>query len=243
MPELNERQAKILKTTIEEYIETAEPVGSETLEKKYSLGISPATIRSEMVRLTEMDYLRQPHTSSGRVPTPSGFKFYIKGLMEEQKLSVTEEVSAREAIWDSRFEFDHLLREVTRALAQRTQALAVATTEEGDLFSAGYANILDMPEFFDIDVTRSVLSLLDETRGLQLIFEKALGEDPIHILLGEELEQEFLRPCGFVFTHFATGTNKKGALGIIGPLRLNYPRVIPMIRYFGELINELTRNW
>lgn len=243
MAELTDRQAKILKTLVEEYINTAEPVGSGTLEKKYSLHVSPATIRSEMAKLTEDGYLKQPHTSAGRVPTSMGFKFFINQLMDEKQLSVTEEVSAKEAIWDYRFEFDHLLREVTRALASRTQALAIATTEEGDIYSAGYANILDMPEFYDIDVTRNVLGLLDENKRLQMIFERAFGDDPIHILFGEELGQEYLQPCGMVFTHFRAGPNKNGTLGVIGPSRLNYPRVIPMIRYFGELINDITKNW
>src|SRR4030042_824607 len=135
MVELTERQAKILKSVIEEYVETAEPVGSETLEKKYSLGVSPATIRNEMAALTETGFLRQPHTSAGRVPTPTGFKIYIDRLMEEKKPSVTEEVAAKEAIWDYRHEYDRLLREATRALANPNQALAVVATKGG----AGYS--------------------------------------------------------------------------------------------------------
>jgi heat-inducible transcriptional repressor len=67
---LTARQIQILKSLIDEYIETAEPVGSGALDKKYNLGISPATIRNEMVTLTKFGFLKQPHTSSGRVPTP-----------------------------------------------------------------------------------------------------------------------------------------------------------------------------
>ncbi len=243
MAELTERQIKILKTVVEEYIETAEPVGSETLEKKYSLGVSPATIRNEMTRLTEEGFLRQPHTSAGRVPTSVGFKFYINQLMEEKKPSVTDEVAAKEAIWDYRYEFDRLMREATRALAQQTRMLAVAATKEGDVYSAGHAHILDLPEFFDIDVTKTVLNLLDEFKSLQALFEKSFGEDPVHILLGEDLEEEFLRPCGMVFTHFEAGPKRSGNIGVIGPCRLNYPTVIPTIRYFGELINKMAKDW
>ena len=243
MLELSERQKKILKAIIEEYIETGEPVGSETLEKKFSLGICPATIRNEMVKLVDMKYLRQPYTSAGRAPTALGFKYYIDSLMEEKKMSVAEEVAARESVWDYRFQFDRLLHELTRALAQQTRTLAISMTAEGDIYSAGYANVLDMPEFFDIDVTRNVLALVDEVKKLETLFEKAFGEDPIHIILGEELEQDSLRPCGFVFTHFNTGNDKSGTLGIIGPSRLNYAKVIPIIRYYGGLLQELQRNW
>jgi heat-inducible transcriptional repressor len=82
MHDLTARQVEILKSLIEEYIETAEPVGSETLEKKHNLSASPATIRNEMVRLTDLGYLKKPHVSAGRIPTPAGMKFYVKQLMK-----------------------------------------------------------------------------------------------------------------------------------------------------------------
>src|SRR5438309_11217045 len=100
MHDLTQRQIDILKSLIEEYITTADPVGSETLEKKYSLSASPATIRNEMVRLTELGYLKKPHTSAGRIPTPQGMKFYVTQLMREKELSVAEEVAVKEKVWD-----------------------------------------------------------------------------------------------------------------------------------------------
>lgn len=243
MAEMTERQTRVLKTIIEEYMETAEPVGSQKIEKKYELGISPATIRNEMVKLTKAEYLKQPYTSAGRVPTKKAFKFYVDQLMEEKKLSVAEEVAAKEKIWDSRFNFDQLMREATRALAEQTRTLAVAATKEGDIYHSGYAHLLEMPEFYDIDVTKTILSILDETQSLLNLFEKSFGEGPIHLLLGEELGYEFLEPCGMVFTHFKAGPKKSGSLGVIGPSRLYYPRVIPIIRHFANLIEELAKGF
>lgn len=243
MAELTERQIKILKTIIEEYMETAEPVGSQTIEKKYELGVSPATVRNEMVKLTKAGYLKQPHTSAGRVPTKEAFRFYVDQLMEEKKLSVADEVAAKEKIWDARFDFDQLMREATRALAEQTRALAVAATKQGDVYHAGYANILEMPEFYDIDVTKAILSLIDEAQTLLGLFEKSFGEEPIHLLLGEELGYEFLEPCGMVFTHFKAGPKKSGSLGVIGSSRLYYPRIIPIVRYFGNLVEELAKGF
>jgi len=243
MAELTERQTRILKTIIEEYMETAEPVGSQTIEKKYELGVSPATIRNEMVRLTKAGYLKQPHASAGRIPTKEAFKFYVSQLMEEKKLSVAEEVAAKEKIWDARFDFNQLMREATRALAEQTRALAVAATKEGDVYHAGYANILEIPEFYDIDITKTILSMLDEIQPLFALFEKSFGEGPIHLLLGDELGYEFLEPCGMVFTHFEAGPKRSGSLGVIGPSRLYYPRIIPMVRYFGGLIEELAKGF
>ena len=100
MTDLSDRQINILKTVVEEYTKTAEPVGSETLDRKYNLGISPATIRNEMAYLSDLGYLKQPHTSAGRVPTPVAIKLYIAEMMRERNLTVAEEVSAKEKIWD-----------------------------------------------------------------------------------------------------------------------------------------------
>src|SRR5258705_4575490 len=140
MHDLTQRQIQILKSLIEEYIETADAVGSETLEKKHNLAASPATIRNEMVRLEELGYLKKPHTSAGRVPTPHAMKFYVKQLMKEKELSVAEEVAVKEKVWDFREKEQQCLRMLTKSLAEKTKALAIATTSGGDIFAAGYAN-------------------------------------------------------------------------------------------------------
>ncbi len=240
---LSERQKKILRAVVEEYAISAQPVGSDTLEKKYNLGFSPATLRNEMVKLSQVGFLNQPHTSAGRIPTAIGFRFYISELMDEKKLSVRDEVTMKEKLWDDRYEPQKLIREAARALADQTRVLGWVMTDNEDLCYSGMANILDMPEFFDIDVTKTVLSLLDHAESLSNLFNKAQGEDPIHILLGSELDYEFLEPCSFVFTSFSAGKNKSGTIGVIGPARLNYPSVIPTIRYLGDLLSEVTRNW
>lgn len=240
--DLTNRQIQILTSIIEEFTETAEAVGSETLDKKYNLGISPATIRNEMIELTNQGMLKQPHTSAGRTPTPMAIKFYINELMAEKEIPVSEEVAVKGRVWDHRFKMESLLRESTRCLSEKTGAISVAAMDDDSIFHAGYANILDLPEFFDIDVTRSVLSLLDETQSLLNIFKKAVGDEPIHVLVGEELGHSYFEPVGMVFTKFS-GSKRSGSLGVIGPARLNYPYVIPMVRYFGSLINEIAKDW
>lgn len=240
--DLSERQVQILKSVVEEFTQTAEAVGSETIDKKYNLGVSPATIRNEMVELTKKGLLRQPHTSAGRVPTPAAIKLYINELMKEKDLSVAEEVAVKERVWDHRFEADGLLRAATRCLSERTNALSVAAFDAEHVYHSGYANILDLPEFFDIDVTRTVLTMLEETDALLDLFAKGRGSGEVQIFVGEELGNRYLEPVGMVFTNFQAGS-RKGTLGVIGPARLNYPYVVPMVRYFGNLINEISRDW
>lgn len=242
MTSLGDRQTKILRAIVEEYIETAQPVGSETVEKKYGLGVSPATIRSEMVRLTERGFLQKSHSSSGRSPTPLALKYYVSHLMKEEGLSLAEEVSVKEKVWDYRHELDKLLRQMTRELAFRTREIALASTEEGDIYTAGMANILDDPEFFDIDVTKALLSHLDEAEFWLSLTARAAEEEALGVLLGSDLGHDLFEPCGFVYRRFEVG-DKKGVLGVIGPARLNFSRVFPTVRYFGDLIDEVVKNW
>ncbi len=242
--DLSNRQNQILKAVVEEYISSAEPVASEQLEKKYSLGISPATIRNEMVTLTTEGLLKQPHTSAGRIPTPMGLRFYVNNLMQEKQMSVTEEVTAKEKVWDSRHDFDKLMRQVSLALAQHTRDLAIVATSRGDIYYAGVSNILDMPEFYDIDVTRTVLALLDQQQKInQLFFEKTYGEEPVHIIFGADLGWSYFEPVGMAFTYFGDGQAKRGSLAVVGPCRLDFPRVIPVLRYFSNLISEFNVSW
>jgi len=238
---LTQRQIQILKTIIEEYITTAEAVGSETLEKKHNLGVSPATIRNEMVRLTEMGLLRQSYTSAGRTPTPEALKYYVENLMKPRDMSVTEEVAVKEKIWDYRQEVDKLLREATKTLAEKTKTLALTATKDGDLYYSGAANILDMPEFYDYELTHSLLATLDHFDFWWNLLEQQTG--PFAIILGEELEPKgLLSRCGFIYSKFET-PHVSGAIGVVGPSRLNYPYVIPVVRYLGGLINELASGW
>ncbi len=241
MADLSERQRALLKAIVEEYIENAEPVGSEIIERKHSLGVSPATIRIEMGKLTDMGYLRQPHTSAGRAPTSMGMKFYISELMKEKQLSVTAEVSIKEKMWQQRYKQERLLKEAVKALADRCDMLGLATDNEGLVYYAGAANILDWPEFYDIDVTRFVLGLFDENPRLKEIMGKAVGADPIHILFGEDMEFEYLRPTSFVFTRYEMDLEKEGVIGVIGPARMNFALVLPYVKYVRNLLVEAAR--
>ncbi len=241
--DLTERQVQILKSLIEEYIEIADAVGSETLEKKHNLAASPATIRNEMAALEKKGYLKKPHTSAGRVPTPKAMKFYVKQLMREKELSVADEVRLKEQVWDFRESEATCLRKIVRALAEKTKTLAIATTHQGDIFAAGYANILKMPEFYEIEVTENLLSALDRFEGFDSIFDNINNDEDVHILLEEDLAPELSGPYGFVFTKYQTPLHLTGEIGVFGPTRLNYNSIVPTVRYFGDLIEEIAKGW
>ncbi len=242
MKPLTQRQISILRAIVEEYTDTAEAVGSETIDKKFNLGVSPATIRNEMVRLEDLGYLKQPHTSAGRIPTPMALKLYVTELMKEEELAVAEEVELKERVWDVRHDLGQLLREATRVLSEKTGNIGIAVTSKGDVYSSGYANILSMPEFFDIDVTRTVLSMIESHNLLLDLFHRATGEDPLHILVGEDLGSEHLYPCAVAYIDFTAGPHQ-GHLGVVGPSRLDYPHVMPILRRFDALLSEISSSW
>jgi heat-inducible transcriptional repressor len=241
--DLTDRQRQLLKAIVELHVKTGSPVGSENIEKDFDLGVSPATIRNEMVRLTEMGFLKQPHTSAGRVPTSMGFRVFINELMREKELPVAAEVKIKQDLWQQRFKEQHLLREATKALASRCRMLALAVNEDNEIYYSGAANILDFPEFEDIDVTRFVLSLFDENPMLQDILGRAVGTDPLHVLFGEDLGYEHLMYTSFVFSKFEGKDGKRGIIGVIGPARMNFPVVLPYVKFTSNLIEQALASW
>src|SRR5258708_7933976 len=218
---LTSRQTQILKAIVDEYITTASPVGSSSLDKKYNLGISPATIRAEMANLTSLKYLKQPHTSAGRVPTPQAMKFYINQLMEEKQLGVAEEVRAKEDVWDARNDFDRLMSEATQVLADNTHSLAIAATDDGDIWRAGMKNVFDNPEFDDIAVCQNIFSMIEEVNALhELFFVRLTGMNPVEVLFGSEMAwPTLLGDLGVVASRFDI-KGKQGAIGVVGPFRM-----------------------
>lgn len=238
MIDLTARQIQILRAIIHEFIETAEAVGSETIDKKYNLGVSPATIRNDMVQLTDLGYLMKSHTSAGRQPTSLGLKLYIRELMKEKDLSVADEVSLKERIWSERAQAEGLLMEAARILAEKSNAIGLAITEDRYIYSAGYSRLLSMPEFFDIEVMRNVLALIEEAPLLEEIFQRNTEEAPVKVVFGEEMGNKYLEPIGFLYIEMPVA-GRLCHLCIIGSNRFDYQYVVPMLRYFRNVMKDL----
>ena len=115
--ELTDRKKKILKVVIEDYIRTAEPVGSKAIAAEMGGKVSSATIRNELADLVELGYLEQPHTSAGRVPSPKGYRLYVNELMEQQRLSLAETEKINQSLQMKMEELDHILSQAGRAVS------------------------------------------------------------------------------------------------------------------------------
>lgn len=123
---ISDRKKKILAAVVDEYIRTAEPVGSKAIAQNAGLGCSPATIRNELAELVSMGYLEQPHTSAGRVPTPMGYRMYVNELMEKQKLSLEETEEINRRLNDKMMQLDSMMSDVGKIASQLTDYPALA---------------------------------------------------------------------------------------------------------------------
>ena len=127
---ISERKKKILIAVVEEYIRTAEPVGSKHIAEHAKLGCSSATIRNELAELVNLGYLEQPHTSAGRVPTPMGYRMYVNDMMERQHLGMQENEELNRRLNQRLQELDDSIGEVSRLVSQLTDYPALAVTHQ-----------------------------------------------------------------------------------------------------------------
>ena len=131
-------------------------------------------------------------------------------------------------------------------MATRTRAMAISTTDHGTIYSYGASNLLEEPEFFNIDVTKTVLSLIDNaTFWFDIVSRSGINnpgasEGIIHLLIGEDLGLEHLEPCGFIYQTYEAGPHR-GIVGIIGPARCHYQNVIHVVDYFADLLSTISR--
>ncbi|MBI4091276.1 hypothetical protein HY419_00825 [candidate division WWE3 bacterium] len=240
--DLTERQIELLNAIIKEHILSTEPVGSQTLVEKYNLRVSPATVRNEMAELIRQGFLQMLHTSSGRIPTTMGFRFFVDSLLEESELPILQEVAMKQRLWPVRFEFEKMLRHAALSLSDTTKKLALATTYDGHMFYGGSVYVLENPEFWEINVAKAALGLLDNHELLHSLFEKAPSDRDVKMIIGDETGLSNLQSCSLIFSPYKAG-RRSGVVAVLGPARMEYSSVIPAVRYTKNLLEELGANW
>jgi transcriptional regulator of heat shock response len=237
---LTDRQIQLLDYIIQEYMESSKPVGSTFLVQKYNLGCSAATVRNEMADLINQGFLEMMHTSSGRVPTSMAYRYFLQELLEEEEIPVLQEVAIKQQVWPARYEIYKLLRELVSVVSDFTKELTIATTDDGFVTHVGSVNMLDDREFWDIEVAKSALQLLDSYELLSDVLKKPVydGSREVYCLMGDDLPGDNLSQCSIATTRYET-PKKSGYLAILGPARMNYERIIPSLRYAKNLVQEL----
>lgn len=240
---ITERQQDLLEAIIREYLDSSTPVGSSVVVKKYHFNCSAATVRNEMAKLLEEGLLDMMHTSSGRVPTPSAYRLFLDQLMTEAEVPVLQEVALKQRLWPVRYDFNKMLLQATNSLADLTHLLAVSTTADGFVYHSGVVNVLDHPEFWNIDTAKSALYLMERYELLDKLFQKAAyNSREVKYLIGEELGSDALVNVALVFTPYQVGKNS-GYMGVLGPSRMDYEKTIPAVRFVKKLVQDLGESW
>ena len=340
---LDERGAQVLRLVVEDYIETAEPVGSRTISKKMGQALSPATIRNIMADLEEIGYLCQPHTSAGRIPTGAGFRYYINHLLARKQLIRSERDLLQQVAEAGVAGADDMVRHASRLLstlsrhacvvvvsrfshqalrslsllrASSDRILLVAvlqggwvqhrliedepglTTDElekinaylsdlavgltlpqlrakilnemkrekarydslmrralllgskalsesvpGEVYIEGRANILEQPEFAeDVQKLKRILHAFEEKSVILRLLDAAMESEALQVSIGSENPVEELPEISVVSSGYHQGETAMGSIGLIGPVRMDYSRVIPLVEYTARLLTSILEN-
>lgn len=219
----------------------AAPVGSVTLAKLFN--VSSATIRSEMGKLEEMGLVAQPHTSAGRIPTDAGYRLYVNSLAEQgnDQISTIDDkiidrsAHALEVRVNSQSRADFAIRGAVDSLVELTGNLGLATIGD-QLYLAGISRLFTQPEFMDNSRVRSVAKLLD---NLEPWLREASPGEPLNIFIGHENPIGKTSGVSLIISKFRSPFSDKSYIGVLGPTRQNYSRVMSLVRHAGNMLEEI----
>ncbi len=332
---LDDRKKKILQAVINEYINTAEPVSSGGLVENYDLDLSSATIRNEMAELEKCGYLDKPHTSSGRVPSAKGYRFYVDELVNEEDISLEEIKYIQSKLETKVNEIEDLTKIATSTLSEITHyttvavgpktnqqlieeikfvllgtrmLMAVIVTDTGlvketiikfdedlaqsqvdtinnlfnnklkgkpldkidkpmeefimselnysvgvikpiieqlnkiievddKIYLEGTKKSFDLPEFQSLKIAKNFVNLLDTKEVMLDILNNGLAKD-INVYIGDENDKEELKDFSIVTFKHTVGNKDLGTIGIIGPKRMDYSKVISVMKYINKKLKD-----
>ncbi len=215
---------------VEQVIHTGEPVGSQYLVQTYNLNISSATVRNYFTALEKEEYITQPHTSSGRVPTEKGYHYYVENIMTPRLLTKKErnelELAAEATHIDERN-----VKQLAKSAADLAQNAVVIGIGEMDTFYTGLSQLFMQPEFKDWNRIVSMTDILDRLDEVLLSLRQKYYEHPT-ALIGSNCP--FGPMCGSVITSLKQGH----IIGILGPVRMDYGHAISLLNHIQTLLDE-----
>jgi heat-inducible transcriptional repressor len=239
---MTDRQREILYAIIEEYAEMATPVGSVTLAKLFD--VSSATIRAEMSRLEDMGLITQPHTSAGRVPTDAGYRLYVNSLQDELGEEIDEvdgkpvrdrPTRALEVRIQSQTRADSAIRSAVDSLVALTGNLGLATIGD-QLYLAGLGDLFAQPEFFEREQVQAVAKLLD---NIEPWLREVSPNQAINVYIGTENPIGKTSNVSLIISRFRSPYSDKSYIGVLGPTRQSYQRVMSLVRRAGFMLEEV----
>ena len=340
MPDsLNERSQNILEAIVEDYISSAEPVGSRAISRKHNFNLSPASVRNVMADLEEMGLLCSPHTSSGRIPTEKGFQYYIDTLLEVRNLNRSEKQNLRNSYHFQNMRMEDIMQEVGRVLSGLSQytglvmapkfistvfrqiefirllqgrLLMIYVSETGlvqnkvieadpslttqdleqisnylnselngltihevraklqqelqddrvrydqlkkqalklscaalqdeiedQLYVSGASLMLGQPEFSTPEQMKRLIQALESKKMLIELLDRGQSAQGVQIFIGSDSSHIDLEGCSLITSNFSNQKGAIGTLGVIGPVRMNYSQVVPIVDFTAQLVSRV----
>ena len=242
---LDTRKEQLLAAMVREHAKTATPVASDTMKEKAGLDVSPATIRSEMLALEKAGYLRQPHTSAGRVPTEAGYRYFVAHCLEDVDIKdVASDFMSDSSGTQGAALRDHQARmkQLARELAGEMREGVFVGFSPQSTFYTGLSYLFEQPEFESVDFVRHMGDIMDNLdRIVSELFEET--RTGVQVYVGSE--NPFGAQCGTVLLRvdgvahesarrreLSLATPESGAtmMGVLGPMRMDYDRAIGMMK-------------
>jgi len=226
------RQKELFKHIVEEYVKTAQPVGSKLVVEKFKMDVSPATIRNDMAELEYQELIKQPHTSAGRIPTEYGYRYYVENFVELKKTENTEnaEKTQKSQSFQKNSESPVLagdIKEKAKEIAEESGLAVFIGHGSQDVYYTGLSNLFSQPEFQDLNLISSVSEVLDH---LDEVMDNMFDEvSEIEIKIGSD--NPFSENCSVIMKK-----NEDVLIGILGPARMDYQKNIDLINLINEII-------
>lgn len=332
------RSRQILEAIIEDYICTAEPIGSSSIRSRHGISLSPATIRNVMADLEEMGFLASPHTSAGRIPTDKAYRFYVDSLLAVKSVDPVEREEIRRRCSVEGRDVDGVFREISQMLSSvshymgivaapkfdanlfrqidfirlgNRRILAILISQSGSvqnriiepkedisadelqkmanylnsllygltisdvkkrilqemqsdkilydsllahalrlseqafdedrsgLYIEGQSNIIDQPEFADTRKMKDLFRVMEQKSQLLALLDNCLKAPGVNIFIGSESHLNNLSGMSLITSTYVSGKNTLGVLGVIGPTRMGYGKVIPIVDYTARMLTRL----
>ncbi len=236
---MNTRQRQVLSAIVELYTKTATPVGSQALLEHFQFPVSSATLRNDMVELETEGYLYQPHTSAGRIPTDTGYRFYVEEMMGDEDLSREDQRRLQKELLIMKAKQARTGRSTARLLSALSGNLAFSgLIDKEEFYDFGMKELMEKPEFQEIDelcrLVETLDSLDEKLDGIML----KLRDGETHIFIGDENPIKEISNCSMVVAPYKDKDGEQGVLAIIGPKRMDYAKNKSLIEYMKRMLGS-----
>jgi transcriptional regulator of heat shock response len=237
MRQSTSRREQVLAMIVSHYIETAEPVSSRCIAMR--LGLSSATIRNVMADLEDLGLITHPHTSAGRVPTDKGYRYYIDSLMRLRRMNEHIASAIYEQYHQAVSTLEDILEKTSRMISSLTNYVGVTFFSQASrVYLDGTSHFVEQPEFKDFRKLHNVLKYLEERTEILNLLSADIDERLV-VHIGGENRPDSLKECSIISRGYKVRGKSAGRLGVIGPKRMSYDKVIPAVEFMADTLTRV----